>query len=424
VTAPHDSGVSPRDPGLQGGRDHPERGGAPEAQGPLYLDPNLLVVFSITLMAVMGVSSITPVFPSVVEALNITPEAVGLLVSVYALPGIIFTPVMGILADRLGRKRVLVPALVLFALAGSACALARDFQLLLILRFFQGLGGASLGSLTATLIGDFYQGQQRTAAMGYKASVLSLGSALYPSLGGVLAVLGWYVPFGLPILGLAVAGAVLFLLDTPPQSERGGFLRYLDDAVGGMRQMKVLGLYLATLLSFAVLYGAYMTFIPLFLSERFGSSPPAIGPIMTVGSLATALTASRLGRLSGRLGRESLLTWAFGLFAVSFVIIPWMPGHWWVVLAVCLFGVAQGFNYPVVLSLLAGIAPEEQRAVFMSVNGMVIRIGQAVGPLLMGAVFAVGGMDMVFYAAAGICAVVFLLLPFLLGRGERASETS
>lgn len=395
---------------------------APKTGSPLYLDPNLLVVFSITLTAVMGVSAITPVFPAVVEALGISPEAVGLLVTVYALPGIVFTPVMGILADRIGRKQVLVPALLLFALAGSACALARDFQLLLILRFLQGLGGASLGSLTATLIGDLYHDERRTTAMGYKASVLSLGSALYPSLGGALAILGWYVPFALPILGLAVAGAVLFLLKIPPPRERVEFSRYLDEALGRMRNRKILGLYLATLLSFAVLYGAYMTFIPLFLAERFGSSAPVIGPVMTMGSLATALTASRLGALSRSVGKETLLRWAFALFALSFLMVLRVPGHWWMILAVGVFGVAQGFNYPVVLSLLAGIAPGEQRAIFMSVNGMVIRMGQAVGPLLMAALYAMWGMDGVFFAAAGICGVVFLFLPLLVGKGHGSAE--
>lgn len=403
------------DPELQPPPRGPEGGeSASSTARPLYLDPNLLVVFSVTLMAVMGVSAITPVFPSVVEALDISTEAVGLLVTVYALPGIVFTPLMGILADRLGRKQVLVPALLLFALAGSACALARDFQLLLTLRFLQGLGGASLGSLTATLIGDLYHDERRTTAMGYKASVLSLGSALYPSLGGALAILGWYVPFALPILGLAVAAAVLFFLEIPPPSERGGFSRYLGEALRGMRTRRVLGLYLATLLSFAVLYGAYMTFIPLFLAERFGSSAPAIGPVMTLGSLATALTASRLGVLSRFVRRETLMTWAFVLFAVSFLLVPMVPGHWWMVGAVCVFGVAQGFNYPVVLSLLAGVAPGEQRAIFMSVNGTVIRIGQATGPLLMAVLYGAWGMTGVFYTAAGICVAVALFLPLLL----------
>lgn len=385
-----------------------------DSGSPLYLDRNLHVVFSITLMAVMGVSSITPVFPAVVQEFGIPPEAVGLLITVFALPGIILTPILGILADRLGRKQVLVPALILFALAGSACSLARDFQLLLILRFLQGVGGASLGSLTATLIGDLYEDERRAEAMGYKASVLSMGSALYPSLGGGLAVLGWYVPFALPILGLAVAAVVLFRLEVTPIRTDTGFLTYLGDALGGMKDRKVVGLYLATLLSFMVLYGAYMTFIPLHLAARFGSTALSIGPIMTVGSLATAVTASRLGVLNRSFPPERLLPFAFALFGISFLIIPWLPGHWWMALAVGIFGVGQALNYPVVLTLLAGVAPGQHRAIFMSTNGMVIRIGQALGPVIMAVVFAAGGINAVFFTAAGISLVVFVGLPFLI----------
>ncbi|MBT8397916.1 MAG: MFS transporter, partial [Gemmatimonadetes bacterium] len=220
----------------------------------LLRDPNLHVIFSITLMVVLGVSSITPVFPQVAVELGIAPEAVGLLITAYALPGIVLMPVLGILADRFGRKQVLVPALVLFAVAGTACAFARDFRLLLVFRFFQGMGGASLGSLTATLVGDLYKGRELAEAMGYKASTLSLGSAVYPALGGALAVFGWYVPFALPVLGLGVAAAVLLKLETPPAKDRGGFSDYLAQAVRNMYRRKVMGLYLATLASFVVLY--------------------------------------------------------------------------------------------------------------------------------------------------------------------------
>ena len=185
-----------------------------------------------------------------------------------------------------------------------------------------------------------------------------------------------------------------------------------------MRQRKVVGLYLATLLSFAVLYGAYMTFIPLFLADRFSSSALEIGPIMTVGSLTTALTASRIGKLSGFLPAERMLPGAFVFFAASFVAVPFLPGHWWATIPVALFGIGQGLNYPVVLTLLAELAPPQHRAVFMSVNGMVIRTGQALGPLLMGGVFFWGGMGSVFFSATGICVVVFLILPRFIGTGS------
>ena len=391
--------------------DRPEQ----DSGRPLFLDPNLNIIFGVTLLAVLGVSSVAPVFPTVARELGVAPEAVGLLITVFTLPGIILTPVLGILADRFGRKRVLVPALILFSLAGSSCSLARDFQVLLLLRFLQGVGAASLGSLNATLIGDLFSGRRRTEAMGYNASVLSVGTALYPSLGGALAALGWYVPFALPIVGLGVAMAVLFRLEAVEVERGEGLKTYLQEALSGMKNRKVMGLYLVSVMTFIVLYGAYTTFIPLHLADRFGSTALAIGLIMSVGSLSTAVTASNLRFLNRIFTSERLITNAFALYALSFLAIPWLPGHWLVAIPVALFGVAQGMNYPVVMSLLAGLAPTEHRAIFMSANGMVLRIGQTLGPLIMAAVFAWGGMAQVFYVAMGICIAMFLFIPVLIG---------
>lgn len=381
---------------------------------PVYRDPNLNIIFAITLLAVLGVSSVAPVFPLVAEALDVRMEAVGLLITVFTLPGVVLTPFLGVLADRYGRKPVVVPALILFAVAGTACAFARDFQVLLLLRFLQGVGAASLGSLNATLIGDLFSGRRRVEAMGYNASVLSIGTAVYPSLGGALAILGWYVPFALPILGLGVAFLVLHRLDTVAVPDHTTLRTYLKAALEGMRNRKVIGLFLVSLITFVVLYGAYTTFIPLYLSQRFGSSALAIGLVMTVGSLATAVTSAQLGRISRRIRTEHLLLIAFLLYGASFIVIPWLPRHGAVALAVALFGVGQGLNYPVVMTLLTELAPTERRGVFMSVNGTVLRGGQTLGPVLMAAVFAWGGMAWVFYASAGICMGVVLILPFLI----------
>ena len=137
--------------------------------------------------------------------------------------------------------------------------------------------------------------------------------------------------------------------------------------------------------------------------------------------LQVQLIDMRLGVLSRFVSPDKLLPVAFVLFAVSFLMIPLAPGYWWVALAVGVFGVGQAWNYAVVLTLLAGEAPEEHRAVFMGVNGMVIRIGQAMGPLIMAVVFAVGGMNAVFFTASGVCLVVFSVLPFLLRRGPQSS---
>ena len=92
------------------------------ASRPLITHRNLQIVFAVTLIAVMGVTSITPVFPMVRQVFNISAGQVGLLITMFTLPGVILSPVLGVLADRYGRKKILVPSLFLFAVAGSLAA--------------------------------------------------------------------------------------------------------------------------------------------------------------------------------------------------------------------------------------------------------------------------------------------------------------
>src|SRR3989304_2681981 len=151
-------------------------------------DKNLIIIFVVTLFAVMGVASIAPAFPEVIDYFNISKKKVGYLISAFTLPGIFLAPLLGILADRLGRKVILVPSLFLFGIAGSLCVLTRKFEILIFLRFMQGVGAASLAPINVTLIGDIFSGNQRAEAMGYYASVLNIGTASFPFIGGALAM--------------------------------------------------------------------------------------------------------------------------------------------------------------------------------------------------------------------------------------------
>ncbi|MFO7718152.1 MAG: MFS transporter [Desulfohalobium sp.] len=180
----------------------------------LLANQNLQILFAVTLMVVMGVSSIIPVLPTLIKVFGVTPENIGLVLTSFTLPGVLFTPIFGILADRLGRKKILVPALVLFGVAGFACTLARNWELLLLLRFLQGTGAAAFGMINITIIGDIFSGTERTAALGLNASVLSIATAVYPAIGGGLAILGWHYPFALPLVAVVLAGIVLWFLDT------------------------------------------------------------------------------------------------------------------------------------------------------------------------------------------------------------------
>jgi MFS family permease len=73
------------------------------------------------------------------------------------------------------------------------------------------------------------------------------------------------------------------------------------------------------------------------------------------------------------------------------------------------FGLAQGLNIPTVMTMLTTIAPMEQRGAFMAVNGLLLRLAQTVAPMIMGGLYALGGMDAVFWGGFA-CAVAILVL--------------
>ncbi|MDH4208753.1 MAG: MFS transporter [Anaerolineae bacterium] len=373
----------------------------------VYRDTNLQIVFGVTLMAVLGVSSITPAFPSIVAELGVSPQQVGWLITAFTLPGVILTALLGLLADQFGRKTILVPALLVFAVAGTACAFARDFRLLLLLRFFQGAGAAGLGAINLTIIGDLYVGLQRNEAMGCNSSVLSVGTASYPAIGGALATLGWFYPFLLPLAAIPVAVAVLFSLDNPEPTRPPDFRVYLAEVWQAMASRRVVGLFIVGVLTFVILYGPYMAYFPLWLADAFAVAPFAVGMMMSVSSLATAITSSQAARLAAAFSERSLIGASCVLYAVALVTIPLVPSLWVLTIPVAILGVAQGMNMPSLMTLLAGECAMEQRGALMSVNGMVLRLGQTLGPLIMGGLFVASGFGGVFLGGVA-CAVLML----------------
>ncbi|BDQ33550.1 MFS transporter [Pseudodesulfovibrio portus] len=384
----------------------------------LYLDKNLQFIFGVTLMAVLGVSSIIPALPDIMEGLSFTPATIGLTIAVFTLPGVLLAPLVGILADRLGRKVVLVPSLFLFGGFGFACFFAQSVTQLLVLRFCQGVGAAPLGVLYGTMIGDLYEGRERGQAMGYNSSVLAMGTAGFPALGGFLALLGWNWPFLLPLVAIPLGLAISTAMDTPEPRISGSFKQYLSTALTQMKTRQALSLFATTLLTFVILYGPIVTYLPLLLDLRFHASPASIGMIFLVASGFSGLASFQLGRLAECFGQKALLGTAAVLYGLAMLLMPHAPGMWQVIPPVICFGLAQGLNIPTIMTMLTSLAPMEQRGAFMAANGLLLRLAQTVAPLVMGGIYALFGMGAVFLGGLA-CAAALLGLALFATRNTR-----
>jgi MFS family permease len=395
-----------------------ERGGA--AERPLYWDRNLQIVLAITATSMLGVGSLSPAFPQIMKAFDLTSQQVGLLITVYTAPGIVLSPVGGLLADRFGRKNVMVPGLLVFALTGLACALTTDFNTLVLLRFVQGVGGSPLTALNNTVIGDLYAGRRRMEAMGYNASLGSVMALCHPLLGGAVALFGWQYPMLLPLVALPVAWLVAFRLDNPEPRSQNSIGEYLSGAAKGIFNRQMLALYLVNLANITVIYGVVLVYLVVLMQSRFGATPLTIGFIVASSSAVAAVVSTRTGFLARHLSPRQMIVGGMVTTGAGIALNGLMPSLWLLLVPALVKGLGQGVLNPALYSTIADRAPIDSRAAVMSFSSTMFRTGQTFGPLAFGLVYAAGGMDAVF--AAGLCVTLSVATAVALMMGSSRAE--
>jgi MFS family permease len=392
----------------------------------IYQDKNFYIIISVTLIAVLGGTIITPVLPTLTKEFNVSPEKIGLVMTVLLIPVAIGTPIFSIMADRFGRKQILVPSLILFAGAGAFCAFASNFSMLLFWRFLQGVGASSLESLQLTIIGDLYSGKMLMVAMAFNASMIGISSTIYPLIGGALASINWRYPFLFSVIALPVAFLVLMVLKLPTkQKPREDFnlTSYIQNTLGSVNNRSVIGLLVVISSLFIVQFGACYSYIPILAEEKFAASEAIIGIILASMSISLAFVASQLGLFAQKFSEIRLIKISFIITIIGLAIVPFLNGSVWLLLIpIMLLGAAFGLAFPTTQALLAGLAPGEYRAGFMAVNATVQALGQALGPSISGLAFAYGGSTGVFEVNA-LLAIAILGLFNYLSKGSKKPTT-
>ncbi|MDJ0726420.1 MAG: MFS transporter [Prochloraceae cyanobacterium] len=395
-----------------------------QSQSKIYSDRNLQIVIGITLMAILGSSSIGPVLPTMAADLNIPHEQIGLVITAFVIPIAIGTPISGVLADRFGRKQILIPALILFAIAGVACAFAANFRALLELRFLQGIGAAPLESLALTLISDLYAGKRLTAAMAFNASAIGISLALYPLISGSLTTFGWYYPFLLPIAAIPIAFLALFVLKIPqlPKHKDFKLKNYWLDIGRSINNRQAIGSLCGVIGLFVLLFGPYFTYIPIFASDNLGASAVAIGIVQASMALSLAFVSSQIALFPQYLSEITLIKVSFLVYSLALIIIPLVNNVWLLFIPSVLFGAAHGMSFPSTQALLGQLAPDGSKAGFMAVNATVLSLAQALGPLFAGGAFLVWGINGVFLTGASFAIAAFLLLSKIFASKSNSSN--
>src|SRR5699024_1003931 len=167
-----------------------------------------------------------PIFPVREKKLEISKLASSYIITVYSVVAIICIPIAGYLSDGFGRKKVIIPALLLTALGGLIAGLAawkmeNAFGMILVGRLLQGIGASGAMPIVLPFVGDLFQrDEDASATLGIIETSNTVGKVLSPILGAGLTAIIWFLPFfSIPVFGIASAAMVLFLIKQKEEKE-------------------------------------------------------------------------------------------------------------------------------------------------------------------------------------------------------------
>lgn len=367
-----------------------------------------------------GFGLVIPLLPFWAEHLGAGPVGVGLILTTYALAQFIFTPILGTLSDRYGRRPVIIASLCIEALAFALTALAGSLPFLLLARFIGGLGASNIGSAQA-VVADVTPPEERARGMGLIGAAIGLGFVVGPALGGGLAALGATVPFWVA-MGVAIANMLLVLRflpetrtqrDTTKTAQKGTFV-LLAGWRQALRYPAVARLVVVNLL-FTVAFTAMEAIFPLFTQHAFGWGAVQNGYIFTyVGIIIVIMQGALVGQLVKVFGEKRLLIGGLALLAAGLALLAWSTQLALLLTALGILSAGDGAVNPTISTLLSFASPTEAQGEALGFAQGMAGLGRIIGPLAAGSLFAFGGPGAPFLIGAGLVLVAALVtLPAL-----------
>lgn len=375
--------------------------------------PPVAFIFTVTVTGILSNTLLSPLLPDVLAEFDQPDSRAGLLVAVGSLPGIVVAPVIGILADRFGRRSVLLPCLFVFGTSGLVAAAAPTFEVLLVARLVQGLGSAGMINLAVVLIGDHWEGIGRTRLLGRNAAVLTVGLAIVPLLSGIVGELtSWRVSLG--IYGVAVVTGLIGLrvLDDTRPLAAPSIGAQLRGAGRVIRQPVLLAAMTSGFLLFMAVFGLFLATLPIHLEEEFGLGAAARGLVIAVPAAVASVAAFNLDRLRGAAPLRTLLVGSAALFLVAFPLIGLAATLPLLLVGTAIYGAGEGVFLPVIQDVATSASPDEHRGAVVALWVGAARAGQSLGPLLVAALSGVADTGELFVLGGGLAAVVLAIQLF------------
>ena len=347
---------------------------------------------------------ISPVVPLLTEVWADNRNIILLSKLVVTLPALfiaLFATWVGSLTDRGNPKKILKISLVLYAVAGAAAALSTNVYLLLGTRALLGIATAGTMTSTLTLLGRHIKGREREQFIGTQSAVMAGGGALMTAAAGILADIGWRMPFLVYLLALPV------LLLTQKYCPNGnGEKGSIEDA-----EEESYDTFLTYTLFFTVGIGMIIFYLvptqsPFILKEVGASSAKLQSLALILVTVVSAIASRVYTLLKKHYTHKTIFILSFSIQAVGFLLVSMLGSYTPLLLAYTVVGCGVGLLMPNGYSWLLEAAPQKQQGRLSGVMTAFVFGGQFLSPLLFAPLGNSTGIQEGHYVVAGLAAAV------------------
>lgn len=366
-------------------------------------------IWTTVALDLVGFGIVVPILGRYAERYGASGFQVGLLFASFSLAQLVFSPLLGRLSDRIGRKPVIIISLIGTCIGSVVTGAATALWMLFLGRILDGASGASV-SVAQAAVADIAPPEERPRLLGLLGAAFGVGFVLGPALGGLAALGGPHVPFYVAavIAGVNAIAAWVRLPETR------------DPTVSSVTHSGSAAARTPVLVRFAVIgfiavfsFAGFEATFSLFGSERFDLTEGSTALVfLGIGLVLVVVQGGAIGPLTARFGSARLLRAGLFLTAAGLAVLAVTGNHDWVLLvaALCLLVVGQGITSPSLTTLVAEHAPPERRGEalgFQQGGSAIARIG---GPATAGYLFDNVGVSSPYVVASVLSGLALVLV--------------
>lgn len=342
---------------------------------------------------------------------NVGMTEVGGIFAIHSISSFFGNIVGGALADKFGRRSMLIIGLIFSALISLGMGFIEDWDLFYLLAFLTGFVSNFSEPAVQAMLADILPVNQRPDGFGLLRVAMNLAVTIGPAIGGILAGISYMLLFIIDcVVSVITAFVVYFALpETKPLLEEGEKEESVIRSIGGYGKVLKDKIFLAFLFltTFtAIVYFQMNTTLPVYLRDFHGVSSQGFGFILSLNALCVVLFQFWITRKVKKYHPLRIMMVGNLLYAVGFTLYGFTNTYWQYLAAMVIITIGEMVIAPIVQTLVANISPEDMRGRYMAAYQLGWGIAVAVGPFAAGIVIDNYNPNWVWYAGGIICSLV------------------